>query len=238
MVMLSRALLFEPEPEGAAMKHQSDESVGSEFRLEDLQFAQAMSLTVVTEAAKHVRSGMTEKEAREIVTQIQTQAGAPKCWHPPQIRFGENTILPFGEKGIEDIKLKSDDIFFFDIGPIFQGHEGDVGRPFTLGHDPEMQKCCRDAETIWHEVHRHWNQTQESGQQLYHFAEQCAQQRGWLLNLKKANGHRIADFPHAAKIRGSIEGLSHTPAANRWILEIQIRHPQRRFGAFFEDLLA
>jgi methionyl aminopeptidase len=27
------------------------------------------------------------------------------------------------------------------------------------------------------------------------------------------------------------------PSALRWMLEIQIRHPKRNFGAFFEDLL-
>jgi methionyl aminopeptidase len=52
-----------------------------------------------------------------------------------------------------------------------------------------------------------------------------------------ADDHRIADFPHAARTRGSIEGFEQTPAPNRWILEIQIRHPSKTFGAFYEDLL-
>jgi hypothetical protein len=58
-----------------------------------------------------------------------------------------------------------------------------------------------------------------------------------VLSLKKAAGHRIADFPHTARRRGSIEKLEYIPATNRWILEIQIRHPEKPFGAFFEDLL-
>ena len=36
------------------------------------------------------------------------------------------------------------------------------------------------------------------------FATAAAHSRGWLLSLTKANGHRIADFPHVAKARGSI----------------------------------
>ena len=76
-----------------------------------------------------------------------------------------------------------------------------------------------------------------TGEELYKFAEECAVARGWRLSLQKANGHRISDFPHVARIRGSIEGFLEKPSANRWILEIQIRHPSKAFGAFYEDLL-
>lgn len=84
---------------------------------------------------------------------------------------------------------KNNDIFFLDLGPIFNSHEGDVERPFAIGNDPEI------------------------------------------------NGHRISDFPHIAKRRGSVEGFEQTPQANRWILEIQIRHKVFPYGAFYEDLL-
>ena len=70
------------------------------------------------------------------------------------------------------------------------------------------------------------------------FAQNCAKSYGWILSLEKANGHRISDFPHAARIRGNIEEFDSTPAPDRWILEIQIRHPTRPFGAFYEDLLS
>jgi Xaa-Pro aminopeptidase len=215
----------------------TDETVGGEFQDHLLQQARDKTLQVILESAAYVVPGMTESEAKTLIGERQARLGAAKSWHPPQIRFGENTLLPFGEKGQEELRLKEDDIFFFDIGPIFDGHEGDVGRAFVVGQDPEMQKCCRDAEAIWQEVRDHWKTQHKSGPELYQFARTRAKLRGWVLTAEKANGHRIADFPHAARSRGSIEEFDRNPAPNRWILEIQIRHSVRAFGAFYEDLL-
>lgn len=214
-----------------------NESVGENFSLDSIKEARDLTLAVILEAARNIKAGVSENDAREIVKQIQQRLGAPKSWHPPQIRFGANTVLSFGLKGEENVVLKENDIFFIDIGPIFNGHEGDVGRTFAVGHDMEMLKCCKDAEEIWFEVRNHWFEKNISGSELYTFAKTCAEKRGWILSLKEANGHRIADFPHAAKARGSIEGFENHPSANRWILEIQIKHPVRAFGAFYEDLL-
>lgn len=219
------------------MQGTTNETVGASFNVDLLQAARDKTLQVLQQVSAHIRVGTHESEAKKLLQQIQESLGALKSWHPPQIRFGENTILPFGQKGLEDPALKENDIYFLDIGPIFDGHEGDVGRSFTLGRDPEMHKCCRDVEAIWLEVRDHWARQNVTGAELYRFAEASAAQRGWQLSLQKANGHRISDFPHAAKIRGSIEGFEEKPAANRWILEIQIRHPTKPFGAFFEDLL-
>jgi Xaa-Pro aminopeptidase len=219
------------------MRGIADETVGEKFDRDLLEKARDLTLEVILEAAALVKPGMKELEAKRLVQKIQTEKGSPKAWHPPQIRFGENTLLPFGGKGLENPELKANDIFFFDIGPLFHEHEGDVGRPFAVGNDEEMKRCCVDAEKIWNEVRVHWQTSGASGRELYSFATERATQYGWKLLLDKANGHRIADFPHAARRRGSVEGFPEKPAANRWILEIQIRHPKRAFGAFYEDLL-
>jgi Xaa-Pro aminopeptidase len=220
------------------MKGPADETVGEKFDLDLLQAARDKTLAVILEASRSVRPGMTELEAKALVNQIQARMGAPKSWHPPQIRFGENTTLGFGARGRENPALGENDIYFFDVGPIFDGHEGDVGRAFAVGEDPEMIRCCADVEAVWQEVRDRWKERGVSGAELYAFAQASAERRGWMLALDQANGHRIADFPHAARSRGSIEGWASTPAPNRWILEIQIRHPSRSFGAFYEDLLS
>ncbi len=220
------------------MKGIADESVGSGFQVASLESARQLTLEVILEAAAQMKPGATEAQAKALIQEIQTRRGAPKSWHPPQIRFGENTCLAFGVSAVNKEPLKKDDIFFFDIGPIYQEHEGDVGRTFCVGENPEMKKCASDVEKIWHEVREHWRQTGATGEALYGFARQCASSHGWVLLLESANGHRIADFPHAAKNRGSIESFPSTPAPNRWILEIQIRHPELSFGAFYEDLLS
>src|SRR5258705_294481 len=109
--------------EGILMLGIADETVGTQFQADFLQMARDKSLQVILQAAKLIRPGMTEDEARNLVQDIQAQLGAPKSWHPSQIRFGENTLLPFGQKGKDNPVLEENDIFFFDIGPIFAGHE-------------------------------------------------------------------------------------------------------------------
>lgn len=213
------------------------ESVGSSFNDFDLQNARDKTLEVILRSAKQIVPGMIEKEAKQIIVNIQKSLGAPTSWHPPQIRFGSNTLLTFGRAGEEPKILQENDIYFIDIGPIFKGHEGDVGRTFYVGHNPLHEKCCKDVEAIWNQVYRHWKNHNISGKELYEFADQQAKEFGWILSLENANGHRIADFPHAAKMRSSIESLVTTPKSNRWILEIQIKHPSESFGAFYEDLL-
>ncbi len=219
------------------MKGTADESVGEKFSVDQLQRARDRTLKVIESVASQIEPGMNAAHIKDILQQTQESFGAAKSWHPPQIRLGENTLLPFGQKGTEDLQLSENDIFFLDIGPIFDGHEGDVGRTFAVGNDPDMQKCSRDVEMIWQEVRDHWKEHKVSGPNLYKFARESADKHGWILALDQANGHRIADFPHAVRNRGSIESFEAHPAADRWILEIQIRHPEKPFGAFYEDLL-
>lgn len=219
------------------MRGPANETVGPEFSADLLKAARDHSLELLLKVANEIRPGCTEEWVKERLQVLQQEMGSPRNWHLPQIRFGENTLLPFGKKGIENAVLKETDIYFLDIGPIFNGHEGDVGRPFFVGNDPDMRRCCEDAEKIWLECRAYWREMQPTGAALYNFAKTRASELGWNLLVNQANGHRIADFPHAARIRGSIEEFLHSPAPNRWILEIQIRHPEKLFGAFYEDLL-
>ena len=219
------------------MKGSTNESVGENFQKDLLHTARNKTLDVILETSKLIKPGMSENEAKLLIKNALAQVGAPKSWHPPKVRFGENTLLSFSETGKEDVILANNDIYFFDLGSIFDGHEGDVGRPFYVGNDPEMKRCCLDCEKIWNDVRDYWKKTQASGVQLYEFAKKQARSYGWVLSIEKANGHRIADFPHAARIRGNIEEFQQSPTPDRWILEIQIRHPERPFGAFYEDLL-
>ena len=63
-----------------------------------------------------------------------------------------------------------------------------------------------------------------------------AADRGWLLNLEMT-GHRVSEFPHKAHYDGALIDQRFAPSPGLWILEIQLRHPTRPFGAFYEDLL-
>ena len=60
---------------------------------------------------------------------------------------------------------------------------------------------------------------------------------GWELNMD-LSGHRISEFPHEAHYAGSMADLDFTPSAGPlWVLEIHIRHPTEKYGAFYEDML-
>jgi hypothetical protein len=47
----------------------------------------------------------------------------------------------------------------------------------------------------------------------------------------------ISEFPHKAHYDGALIEQNFVPSPDLWILEIQLRHPTRPFGAFYEDLL-
>jgi methionyl aminopeptidase len=81
-----------------------------------------------------------------------------------------------------------------------------------------------------------WKKGNRTGKDLYDWMDAETRRRGWVLQLK-ADGHRISDFPHRLYCKRGIAELDYKPSADVWILEVQIRHPTRNFGAFYEDIL-
>jgi hypothetical protein len=159
-----------------------------------------------------------------------------RIWHPVLVRFGENTLRTFKQRSNGDPVLADNDIFFVDLGAVWAKHEGDAGATFVCGDDPDMQACAQAARTIYDEVEQHWRATGCAGVDLYVYAAQRANADGFRLNVD-IKGHRVSDFPHAIYKAGDLGDFAATPAAGVWILEIQIAHPTRPFGAFHEDLL-
>jgi len=52
-----------------------------------------------------------------------------------------------------------------------------------------------------------------------------------------SDGHRIGDFPHHVFFKGSLTECEETVIPNAWILEIHLWSPDKKFGAFYEDVL-
>jgi len=134
------------------------------------------------------------------------------------------------------VRLAEHDIFFIDLGLVFDGHEGDVGDTFVIGESPAHRACAEAARTLFDHVAGAWRDEGLSGQALYAFAAERAQAMGWRLN-HAIKGHRLGDFPHAVHKAGDLGTLEGTPSPGLWVLEIQIAHPSEPFGAFYEDLL-
>jgi Xaa-Pro aminopeptidase len=181
---------------------------------------------------------MTDLDGRALVDETIHAAGAERLWHASQVRFGPNTRLPFGEAPARQHILQPGDAFFLDIGPVIDGHEGDVGRTFTLGGDGPGEALAQDGRDVWAIVADHWRRTRASGADLYAVAHDEAAARGRQLALTGAAGHRIGDFPHHIHHRGKLIDHESSPASDLWILEIHLIDTDTRLGAFHEDILA
>ncbi len=179
---------------------------------------------------------MTEEDANIMAKQALFDLGMEREWHPTRYRFGENTLKTFREHSNPNTVLQENDIYFIDIGPVFDGHEGDYGDTFVIGDDSDMKACAQAVKEVFGKVKHCWLTQHLSGKALYEYAEKTAQAMGYQLNLG-VPGHRIGDFPHSIYKANRLATLDFTPGSALWILEIQIRHPTKPFGAFYEDLL-
>lgn len=216
---------------------QPREAVGSNWSLVAAREAQAQTWRALEAIAAAIEPGMRESEAVELGKAILASCAMDLAWHPLVVRFGANTLRIFSERSEDDPVLGADDIFFIDIGPVFCGHEGDAGATYVTGRDPEMAACAQAARTLFDRVRAIWHHGDIGGIALYDAAAREAERMGWRLNLE-VKGHRVSDYPHSAlPPGGKLAALDHTPGEGLWILEIQIRHPTRPFGAFYEDML-
>lgn len=219
------------------MSSETKEAVGAAFSMAAMEHARVKTWEAVERIAAAMQPGMLESEANARGKAILAEMGMDRIWHPVLIRFGENTLRIFKERSVGDPVLGENDIFFVDIGVVWGKHEGDSGATFVTGNDAEMQACAQAAKTIYDEVAAHWRASACSGVALYDYAAERAKAHGWRLNLD-IKGHRVSDFPHAIYRAGDLGEFANDPAPGLWILEIQIAHPTRPFGAFYEDLLA
>jgi Xaa-Pro aminopeptidase len=212
------------------------EATGEKFSVDKLLDVRARTRRAVHTIAEQVKVGMAEEEAKEIARKTLSSLGMRRGWHHIIVRVGSNTTKDFMERSEPGVVLGPNDIFFVDIGPIFEECEGDGGDTFVVGDDPDHHRAKRDARAIWEDTRRHWFEQGATGKELYDFAVQAAVDLGWKLNLD-LSGHRLSEFPHSAHYDGSIADVPYSLHPDRWVLEIAIIHPERHFGAFYEDLL-
>jgi hypothetical protein len=203
---------------------------------EQLLEVRMLTRSALWDIADQIVPGLTEEEGRSIATDVLGQAGLHTGWRKILVRFGANTTKNIDDPSEFGVTLAEDDIFFIDIGPIRSGCKGDAGDTFTVGADPDLVRAAQEVKILWKLVRAEWRARGVTGAALYRFAEKAALEMGWRLELE-LTGHRVADFPHRAQYNGTLSTVMFRPSDLLWILEIQIRHPERKFGAYFEDLL-
>ena len=212
------------------------EKTGAPFTTDKMLAVRGITRAAIHEIAARSKPGMVEETAVEMAKDILAGHGMVQGWHDVYVRFGSNTTKTFGAPSDPGIVLGKDDIFLIDIGPVFEKWEGDGGDTFLTGSNPAYAQCAVDARVLFHKVRKKWEKEKVTGKLLYDYATAEAEKMGWELNLD-LSGHRISDFPHAAVYDGPMNTLDFTPSALLWVLEIHIRDPGMKFGAFYEDML-
>ncbi len=212
------------------------EGTGENFSLAALMDVRARTRKAVHLIAEQVHVGMREEDAVDMARATLARLGMRRGWHKTIVRFGPNTTKNFSETSAEGTILGADDIFFIDIGPIYQATEGDAGDTFVVGSDIEHHRARREVRIIWDQVRDKWFTDGTTGKELYEYAVAAAAGLGWALNLD-LTGHRLSDFPHSVHYAGTLAQVEFRPNPNLWVLEIVIVHPDGTFGAFYEDLL-
>ncbi len=224
-------------PEAAMLDtlHPVLEKVGPRYSLDGMLAAREQSVRALAAIVSQLKVGMTTAEALHMAGQTLQAMGASHTWHPTYIRFGDDTIRT-PRQGIDlQRRLRATDIAVVDLGPVWDGYEGDYGDTFVFGEHPLHQACVTALHEVFEETRQAWCDGL-TGRELYDVAERSALAKGWQLERNLA-GHRIADFPHALFGQDKLADLDIVPSEMVWVLEIQLCHPTEPVGAFFEDIL-
>lgn len=222
--------------ENQQLEQQPTQQVGAGFSLAEMQQAQLIALDCLQQIATRLQPGISETDAIAIANTVLQQAGAEQHWHPPIIRFGHNTAKIYSEPSAPDSRLGDQDIFFIDLGPVFAGHEADVGATFCRGDNPVHQQVQHAVHQVFDHVAAHWRATGCSGAALYQVASEAAAQYGMVLN-HHIKGHRVGDFPHKLYASGQLGGCEGEVRSGIWVLEIQLLDPVSGYGGFVEQVL-
>ncbi|WP_088155592.1 NAD(P)H dependent flavin oxidoreductase family protein [Achromobacter xylosoxidans] len=211
------------------------ERISPRYTLAGILDARRRSMQAVEEIAALMRPGMTTREAIAVADDHLRRMGASNNWHPTYVRFGPDTQSPPVQRTDYDRKLQEHDIFVLDIGPVWDGHEGDYGDTFVLGADADRERCAEAARVVFRRTRLAWLEGL-TGAALYDRASEYARELGCEL-VREIPGHRVSDFPHALYGKHLLAQADFVPADGIWVLEIQVRDAERPMGAFYEDVL-
>lgn len=200
---------------------------------------------------KLLKVGISEEELNKLIFDLAEEMfGIIKYWHKRIVRAGKNTLMPYRENP-PNLLLESDDIVFFDFGPVFEEWEADFGRTYVIGDCKRKIKLKNDIESAWWDGKRFYdlNKNDLTGADLYFFTKNLAEKYGWEFGNKHC-GHIIGEFPHE-KIQGE-SSLNYIQPNNHQLLSANDQHGNERFwiyevhfidrrheiGGFFEQLIS
>ena len=212
------------------------EATGEKFKIQEMMRIRELSKTAVKTIASRVRLGMNHSDGQHLIQQVLHEMGAVKQWHPAKFRIDQDSIKNFRETADESITIQEGSVFFIDIGPVWDDHEGDYGETYVFGQNTEKDKIAKAAEAVFKETEKIWKKEKLTGKELYQRASQYTQSLGYKLNMNM-DGHRVGDFPHALFFKGELATVDICPKPYLWVLEIHVLSLDDKYGAFFEDIL-
>lgn len=111
-------------------------SVKSPAEVEKIRRAGELAEAAVQVARFHLREGMTELEAADILVEaVRTEDGS----HEPLVQFGPNSAIPHATAGHRT--LARGDMVLFDLSGLVGGYLSDITRMTTYGDaTPEMKR--------------------------------------------------------------------------------------------------
>lgn len=209
----------------------------------------AVALFEAIEADGLVTPGRSERDVEQDIYELAKERfGVEKHWHKRIVRAGPNTLTT----AVDNPPVRTiaaDDTVYVDLGPVFGEWEGDVGRTYLMGNEPDKARLITDLERIFKIGQAHFHATSDiTGAALYAFVCQQAADAGWRFGGTIA-GHVVGEFPHA-RLPGDKELNRISPRnpqpmrepdglgqARHWILEVHLVDRAGTFGGFYERLL-
>lgn len=232
-----------PHPLGVfAPSTEAIEAVHPQFVMEGLYRAREKTIGVLSEVRSQLRVGMTEDDARKLTLEIFAARGVTKHWHKPYVRFGAGTALTFHQPLQPDYRLQENDPYYLDLGPVWPDpalgleYEGDFGDTLIFGKNPEAEKCANAARSLFNVAKSKLADKSVTGQSLYDDLRKRSAEMGYTLTAD-VEGHRLSDFPHHKYSKERLAKVPFFPKPGLWVLEIMLADPNKRFGAFFEDII-
>lgn len=211
------------------------------------------ALTLFDEAINQnlIIAGKSEKQLNDELYDLAYKLfGIKKYWHKRIVRSGKNTLLPY-KHNPENLTLQSDDILFFDFGPVFEDFEADIGRTYVIGNNERKLKLMHDVEEAFYIGKEYFTQNYQhlTGADFYSYTQSLAKQFGWEYGNEHC-GHLVGNFPHE-KIVGEERINYFHPDNNElvskadkngnpryWIYEIHFIDEENKVGGFFEQLVS
>jgi Xaa-Pro aminopeptidase len=196
-----------------------------------------------------IQPGRSERELSNDVRDLGAERfGITRHWHKRVVRSGPNTLLPY-EENPRDRVLESDDIVFFDFGPLLEEWEADLGRTYVVGQDPAKHHMVSELSRLWDDGKEFFDRHEDvTGHEFFEYVLGRIRDAGYSHGSLHA-GHLVGEYPHV-KINGEqrrdyITFDNHEPmrrldGAGRqchWILEVHLADRERGYGAFCEQLL-